>query len=274
MNRSLNSNYYPHQYGLENNSSFVYFKIPTSHPLYGIVLEFYQFDFHNSKNNEVTVLPDACTDIMFYYTNNLLKTYVIGSFPTIAKIKFIENSTVFGMRFVPGMLGNLCKIPIKSFLTQQINCCDIITNSDELVSDMECLTNFNERILACEKYFIKLLNDIYQSPILCNYCVNTIINNYGNQSINELSEKTGYSERYIRKMFDNYVGVSPKMLCEIVKFHNSFKTLFYDSNKPLSQIAWDSGYYDLQHMNKSYKKFTNNLPKELYSIFFECDLIS
>ena len=104
-------------------------------------------------------------------------------------------------------------------------------------------------------------------PLLVHFAVTSIINNDGNLKISRIADQSGYSERYIEKQFLKYIGIGPKTLSEIIRFQNSLRHLLKNPPDRLSDVAWDTGYYDLAHMNKSYKKMTSVLPRDVTNLF-------
>jgi len=66
--------------------------------------------------------------------------------------------------------------------------------------------------------------DLFPDPA-ANYAVRLIQERRGLISVREISEKTGYSPRYLAMKFDRFVGLSPKTLAEVIRFQNHFGSL-------------------------------------------------
>lgn len=103
---------------------------------------------------------------------------------------------------------------------------------------------------------------------MVRYCTDKIIYSRGNLLISDLSRETGYSIRYLRLLYHYHVGISPKELCEIIQFQNSFHQ-FADLRKEqkeisLCDLAVSAGYYDQSHMNKCYHKMVGTLPQKFF----------
>ena len=93
----------------------------------------------------------------------------------------------------------------------------------------------------------------------------------GNISIQMLSRETGYSEAYIRRIFKQIHGISPKEFERFIRFQ-AFLQEISDSPKERGseEIALNCGYYDQSHMMKDFKKFSGMTPdgyrKELLTL--------
>jgi AraC-like DNA-binding protein len=79
-----------------------------------------------------------------------------------------------------------------------------------------------------------------------------------------LANKYGFSERYIQQLFLDNVGLTPRSFFHIQRFNKSLQ-LIHSSKTPLTEIAYDCGYFDQAHFIKEFKKFTGLTPSEARS---------
>src|SRR6185369_6806042 len=79
-------------------------------------------------------------------------------------------------------------------------------------------------------------------------------------SVKDLSERTGYSARWLSAKFEEKVGLPPKTLAEIIRFQNQFGFLTRWGG---SKVDFD-GYYDQAHFTKQFKRFAG-LPPAAYA---------
>jgi AraC-like DNA-binding protein len=137
---------------------------------------------------------------------------------------------------------------------------------------MEDIYDFDRRIETVSKYLFSKISRSYGPTDVVRYCTEKIISSQGNVLIGDLSEETGYTIRYLRNLYHQHVGISPKELCEIIQFQASFSE-FSNLHKEkkdisLSDFAVQAGYYDQSHMNKCYQKMVGSLPQKFYSEMF------
>lgn len=71
-------------------------------------------------------------------------------------------------------------------------------------------------------------------------------------SIAELSNKLGVSDRHLRRLFDTHVGASPLEVIASKRLHLA-KQLLTQSNLPVTEIAFASGYKSIRRMNEEFK---------------------
>jgi AraC-like DNA-binding protein len=68
----------------------------------------------------------------------------------------------------------------------------------------------------------------------------------------------GFSDRYLRRIFGEHVGVSPKTYLKIMRFQRSLALL--EANESYTAIAFKCGYFDQAHFNKEFKNYTGLTP--------------
>ena len=255
--------YRPIQPFLESKNCFLRYSIPVRHPIHNLVWEFYQYEVDARQAEDVFIYPDGCADMLFCYDSKGLTSFIVTGPFRVSANRYYERTTIFGIRFVTGSEFSVCEAPVHRDSFKHIVCGDVSSKFRELDAMMaECAT-FGERVSTCEKEISSHLMEKDEVPLLVHFAVTAIINNEGNVKISRLADQSGYSARYIEKQFQKYIGLEPKKLCEIVRFQISLKRLVSAHEDSLSDIAWDAGYYDLSHMNKSYKKMTSALPRDV-----------
>ncbi|MBR0599367.1 helix-turn-helix domain-containing protein [Sinanaerobacter chloroacetimidivorans] len=260
-------NYIPYQPGFEQKIHYRNFVVPNGYPLYGIVSDFYQFD-STSSIGEVCVIPDGCIDLLFRYDRNGVTMTLEGYHRKKVVIPINQVGSAFGVRFVPGGLMNVIKVQTSDLIGSQIPLTDVV-KKDLLLDLMENAQDFGERIDFISRYLLNRIHKSYGSVDIVRYCTEKIITHQGNVLIRDLSKETGYTTRYLRNLYHQHVGISPKELCEIIQFQASFMRLAIllkgNRNVSLCDIALQAGYYDQSHMNKCYQKMVGCLPQKFYS---------
>ena len=71
----------------------------------------------------------------------------------------------------------------------------------------------------------------------------------------ELAEESGYSSRYIRALFADRIGHSPKELSSILRMQRALGYLWDNAVADLSDTAQRFGFSDQSHMNREFRKW-------------------
>ena len=74
-------------------------------------------------------------------------------------------------------------------------------------------------------------------------------------------DQAGVSLRHMQRLFDRYVGVSPKNYLKIRQFEASSREMLYGEKKLLTDISVDSGYYDQSHFIRCFRDYKTYAPK-------------
>ncbi len=95
---------------------------------------------------------------------------------------------------------------------------------------------------------------------LLHQCIELILSHQGNYEIKDLTKKFGISERTLQRRFETYVGLSPKQFANIIRFQSSLSKINDSKNTHLTDIAYETGYFDQSHFIRQFKIFTKQKP--------------
>jgi len=252
----------PLQPGFEMNTSY-YVEYKEKDKLDGSATLFYQFKVKDNIANKMTIFPDGCVDILFCCDPDQPYANVCGSVLTCKTLQLQANQEYFGVRFLPKFELDRSRYSIK----------DII-NSEVPLLDMFLIDHSSIREIIKEKAFsekVKLFNNILRSIIFTSqssassieFALRKIYSVKGNISMNELAEEIGCSTRYLRKNFEQNIGISPKLFSQILRFQYSLYMLIKRNEYNIRDIIYEIGYYDQAHFINEFKKFSQLTPKEI-----------
>jgi AraC-like DNA-binding protein len=96
--------------------------------------------------------------------------------------------------------------------------------------------------------------------------VNGIIDRIGaDRTINrvdELATQVGLGERALQRLFNDYVGVSPKWVIRRFRLHDAASRLAKDEDVNLTALAQDLGYADQAHFTRDFKSIVGRSPSD------------
>jgi len=225
------------------------------------IAHFYQF---TAESNKLSVIPDACIDILFWKKDGKLFTKLAGTFLEKGESEADINSEYFGVRFLPGFN------PAENYLSlsEIVNCewdfdhLIAVDQRDQLLENMFFAQTFDEKISIFMNYYLTPAHIQAEDPhSLKVYLRNEIIKSNGNIKLYDLSKMTGYSERYLNTRVHEDFGMNPKNLIRFIRFQkaigNLTDTIGYTR---CINAALDSGYFDQSHFINEFKKFSGTTP--------------
>lgn len=122
-------------------------------------------------------------------------------------------------------------------------------------------SNFLTRGLLIEQFLLTQLQSFHH-PFL-QQSLQLIHQQQGNLTIRALNQQLNCSEKKLIRTFKRYFNLSPKAYLRIVKFRQALRQIHFAPFKKLTQIAYESGYYDQSHFIKEFQFFTQKSPRQL-----------
>ncbi len=82
------------------------------------------------------------------------------------------------------------------------------------------------------------------------------------QTLTVLAERLGITDRYLRKLFDQYLGMSPK---QYAQYHQLMfaKQLLHNSSMSITDIAFASGFNSVRRFNDAFKNLLRLSPSQI-----------
>lgn len=91
--------------------------------------------------------------------------------------------------------------------------------------------------------------------------VEQVIYQMGNVSVKALSDSVYYSQRHLNRIFDRYVGMSPKTFTRLVRINQAVR-LLRNPHSSLTNACTLCGFYDLPHFIHDFKTVCGIAPQE------------
>jgi AraC-like DNA-binding protein len=94
-----------------------------------------------------------------------------------------------------------------------------------------------------------------------------LLHNFDEQhSIEEVANRSGLNTRTFNRLFLRHIGLTPSAFRKIARFRNSLKNkISSDHPATLTQIGYESNFYDQSYFNKEYKKTTGQTPSKFFN---------
>lgn len=121
-----------------------------------------------------------------------------------------------------------------------------------------------ERVKFLENFLLSKHHNLNQYAILQN-AIEQLNNFEVEHSIEEIAGNAGMNLRSFSRLFYNQLGISPVGFKKIARFRHSLKNkLFSDNFKRLTDIGYESNFYDQSYFIKMYKKLTKDPPTSFF----------
>ncbi|HYG01117.1 MAG TPA: helix-turn-helix domain-containing protein [Chryseosolibacter sp.] len=119
-----------------------------------------------------------------------------------------------------------------------------------------------QRIAVVEHFLINRMTNTEPDKLVLA-ALTLIHKSKGTIRIKELSEQLFISQSPLEKRFRQAVGASPKKFTSIVRLKNVIQQ--YHSASSLTELGYETGFYDQAHFIKEFRTFTGDTPERFFS---------
>lgn len=176
---------------------------------------------------------------------------------------FNGNYFFLEINFKPGGFARIFNIYACGILNR-IVCAKEIFGYEikQLYKQLRKARNLKEMAMHTNVFLLNQLNEnkhsFYKDRIVNTS--NVIFRNSGIINITQLATIVNMSIRNLERYFIQKIGLSPKLLCSIIRFHHAFSLKLNCPQMSWTSIAYSCGYFDQMHLIREFKRFSGNTP--------------
>lgn len=229
------------------------------------ISHFYTYSI--KKGELFRVVPDGCIDILIEYSNErkLISAYANGTPLEYSDVIMDNDSIIFGVRFMPGIHPVIISSKMKHLAANRIEMSDCLIGEGAWISKIIQANNFEEQVqIFLDNYLLakKIEPKPFGKAELVQSIKNLVYASDGQMRIADIAERTGYSERYINKIFIEEMGFPPKLFCKIIQFQRALELLNYGKPESMTEVAVYLGYYDQPQFIRDFTRFAGITPRK------------
>jgi len=221
-------------------------------------------------------IADGCAEIVFHYQATFDEIVTSGQphnwqsgihFQTNRYRRFETKQSfgIFGAYIYPFAVPYFFKVPSDETTNEMLDLDIFLGNAEgkELEERIMIAPDNSKRAEILTAYLEGKLNNRLLSHNNIIAAVKHVIHAKCPGTVTQLADKFNLSVRQFDRKFKEYAGFSPKTYLRLVRLHNA--TQQYGTDKPLTQIALECGYYDQSHFIHDVKAFTGYHPSYYFS---------
>ncbi|TYA84430.1 AraC family transcriptional regulator [Seonamhaeicola marinus] len=228
------------------------------------------------ESQKQRIVPDGCIEMAFILGDDIKRftsedefilqprAMVLGQILEPFHIEPTGYVNSFAIRFYPFGFANFVSEPIGNLANKETPI-DLLFKKDianNLEHEIINAKNTEQRISIIEKFFLQRLNDEKTIDKIVKNTVDSLISTKGSASINSILKDDLSKRRQLERNFKKQIGLSPKQLGKVIRLQTALKMLLNPKSESLTNIAYESEYFDQAHFTKDFKEFTGVNPKE------------
>jgi hypothetical protein len=174
------------------------------------------------------------------------------------------NVDTFAICFYPIGFVNFVQTPLKNLVDKEIPISELFGPEEafELEQQMTNAIDSQQRINIIESFLLKKLNEKNTISNIVKSTVDALLKTNGTIPINAILKDDISKRRQLERHFRKQVGISPKQLGKAIRLQATLNLMLNKKSETLTDIAYESEYFDQNHFIKDFKDLVGVTPKE------------
>ncbi|MFC0215140.1 DUF6597 domain-containing transcriptional factor [Paenibacillus chartarius] len=205
------------------------------------------------------VVPNPCVNLVVEPG----RTLIYGA----AKAKYAKELTgqgcVFGVKFRPGGFYPFFGKPMDSLAERPIPVSNVFPAAGAaLEADLLTMNDDNRMAAYMENIIVQRLPKPDDNVELIHQIIEQVKADHGLTKVDELCERFFIHKRKLQRLFEQYVGVSPKWIIRLYRLQNAAELIDRGETHDWLRLSMDLGYHDQAHFIKEFKAVIGKTPEE------------
>lgn len=228
------------------------------------------------KNQKQKIVPDGCIEMTFNFGDKIKRytsendfifhpnAMVMGQRTKSFDILPAGNVDTLAICFFPIGFVNFIKLPLEHLVDKETPISELFGQEEahELEQQMIQAMYTQERIHIIESFLLKKLIENNTISNIVKSTVNVLLKTNGTTPIKTLLKDDSSKRRQLERHFRKQIGISPKQLSKAIRLQATLSLLLNKKKETLTDIAYESEYFDQNHFIKDFKDLVGVTPKE------------
>jgi AraC-like DNA-binding protein len=169
--------------------------------------------------------------------------------------------SVFAFKFKPGAFYPFAKRPVSELTDRVTKLTRYFGKAGRALQDAVLATQDDEeRLELTEAFLLNHIPKADESLILAGEIVARITGDREITKVDDVVNRCHLNKRTLQRLFNQYVGVSPKWVIRRCRLHEAAHLLAEGGEVDWARLAVDLGYFDQAHFIKDFKKMVGVAP--------------
>lgn len=218
-----------------------------------------KWDLRGQEPYDQNILSHPSVHLVFEKDSTWIWGVVSGKF----KRKLESKGKVLGIKFRPAAFYPFYQKSVSGFTDDKLAFTDVFDGDLEVIESDILRKEENEQMAAkAESFLMNHLPEKDPNVDRINEIIDFIKNDSSILKVEDLIAPFNVSQRTLQRLFNKYVGVSPKWIIQRYRLQEAAEKLASGVTQNWSQLALEFGYFDQSHFIKDFKQVVGRTPKD------------
>ena len=173
------------------------------------------------------------------------------------------KSRVFSVKFYPGGFRPFIDEPVSTLSNRVCDLSDVLGASASGLCDRALAHADHQATIDVIENFLREFHPLADDSLrLVQRIASRVIDDRTINRVEQIVDEFGIGKRTLQRVFDDYVGVSPKWIIQRFRLHEAAERIASSANVRWSEIALELGYADQAHFIRDFKKLIGKSPAD------------
>lgn len=228
-------------------------RVPAAADLADLVERYWlvSWDLPPGRRASVTLLPHPCVNVVL--DRGVVGIYGVGG--DRFTYEFAGRGRVFGIKFRPGAFRPFLGAPVSQLTDQPRPLATLWgRDADAFATELGSAPDLAALVGVAERHLRAHWPEPDPEVAVIGRIVHALLFDRTITRVEEVCTRFGISARTLQRMFQRYVGVSPKWVLRRYRLHEAAARLAEGTGGSWAEVAAELGYFDQPHFIRD---FTN-----------------
>lgn len=195
------------------------------------------------------LLPHPCIQVVIEKSESAI--FGIGRAKSVKVLSGVGRAV--GIKFWPGAFSAVSQLPACEFTSRKVALSDVFEAAGDDYKRAVLMTDDDARVIELsERLVLSQERKLCEEAVLARKIVEQIQSNQEIVKVEDIVAQFAMSKRSLQRLFNTFVGVSPKWVIRRYRLHEAIADLESDAPINLTELALRLNYFDQAHFIRDF----------------------
>lgn len=204
------------------------------------------------------VLPHPNVHLVFASSRSRIYGVQLGRFTRQLKGK----DCIFGIKFHAGAFYPFSRRPVSGIANASISATEVFSRAADAEKEILACCQDGNMAQAAANFLMAHLPSRDPHVADARHAVEQISSNRSVTRVEHLVARCGIAERTLQRLFDRYVGASPRWVIKRYRIYEALESITAGTRAEWADLAQNLGYFDQAHFINDFQKLVGCSPTD------------